>query len=306
MNRTSAVLAIVLAAAVAACQRAPQTAAAQPSPAPASTTLAPAQGVEPGPEAAAAPETVPPAPRHVVQPRTSTRTAQASRGTTSSRSTSHSGRVERVDRVPAAEPIDLPPDNGRPVTPRDDSARRAEAEPETSREPVRERITLPAGTELQLVLEEGLSSATSHEGDAVTARVARATAPDGTIVLPGGTVLKGKVFRAESAGRVSGRSHLGVDFDRIVVRGTQHRLETTAIEAEGPESHGRDAAIIGGSTVGAAIIGGILGGGHGAKTGAVVGAVGGTGAVLATKGKEVEIAAGSHWTVTVRNTVHVD
>ena len=35
----------------------------------------------------------------------------------------------------------------------------------------------------------------------------------------------------------------------------------------------------------------------------VVGAVGGTGAVLATKGKEVEIPGGSRWTVQVKDRV---
>jgi hypothetical protein len=116
-------------------------------------------------------------------------------------------------------------------------------------------------------------------------------------------VLKGRVYRADAAGRVKGKARLSVDFDRIVVRGVEHRLDTTAIDVEGPDSHGRDAAIIGGSTVGGAIVGGILGGGKGAKKGAVVGVLGGTGAVLATRGRDVEIPAGSNWTVRVKDRV---
>ena len=176
-------------------------------------------------------------------------------------------------------------------------------EPAMAGEPNRDRLVIPAGTELQLVLEQGLSSDTSHQGDPVTARVARATGPDGNVLLPGGTVLKGHVYRAEPAGRVSGKARLSVDFDRIVVRGVEHRLDTTAIDVVGPDSHGRDAAIVGGSTVGGAIIGGILGGGKGAKKGAVVGVLGGAGAVLATRGKEVEIPSGSRWTVRVKDRV---
>jgi type IV secretory pathway VirB10-like protein len=325
MNRTSAVLAVVLAAAVAACQRAPEQAAPQQPPAYApATTLAPepggSEGLEstPAPGAPAASAQEPAYRRSAAEPapapRTSARTSHSRTAASSTYpSTTHrsSGRVDRVDRVPAAEPIDIPTDNRRAdarhgETGRDENGRRAEAEPEVIPEPNRDRLVLPAGTELQLTLEEGLSSSTSHQGDAVTARVERATAPDGRIVLPGGTVLKGHVYRAEAAGRVSGRSHLGVDFDRIVVRGVEHRLDTTAIEAEGPESHGRDAAIVGGSTVGGAIIGGILGGGSGAKKGAIIGAVGGTGAVLTTRGKEVEIAAGSHWTVRTKGATRID
>jgi len=304
MIRSKAAVAVLLTAAVAACQRAPEPAAAPPSTtAPVSqTTVAPApatgQGVEAAPYTvapaapAAAPEREATAPRPAARPRT----APASRGTAASRETASrpaNTRSDRVDRAPAAEPIDIPTDD----------PRRAEGEPAMAREANRDRLSLPAGTELQLVLESGLSSATSQVGDPVTARVARATSPDGRIVLPGGTVLKGRVYRADAAGRVKGKSRLAVDFDRIVVRGVEHRLDTTAIDVEGPDSHGKDAAIIGGSTVGGAIIGGILGGGSGAKKGAVVGAVGGTGAVLATRGKDVEIPAGSNWTVRVKDRV---
>ena len=308
MIRSRVVLAVVLGAAVAACQRAPQPAAAPPStaaPVAQATTPAPAgPGVEPAPyalasPAPAAPETVAPAPAAPrASTRTRTRTAQASRGTAT---TGHrSERVERVDRAPSPEPLDIPADDARARSARDAESER---EPAMAGEPNRDRLSLPAGTELQLVLENGLSSATSQVGDPVTARVARATAPDGRIVLPGGTVLKGKVYRADAAGRVKGKSRLAVDFDRIVVRGVEHRLDTTAIDVEGPDSHGKDAAIIGGSTVGGAIIGGILGGGSGAKKGAVVGVLGGTGAVLATRGKDVEIPAGSNWTVRVKDRV---
>jgi type IV secretory pathway VirB10-like protein len=297
MIRSKVLFAVLLAAAVAACQRAPEPAAAPPSPsAPVSqTTLAPAppsgQGVEPFSLAPAAPAPEREAPAAAPRASTRPRTAPASRGATAARP--GNGRVDRVDRAPAAEPIDIPTDD----------PRRAESEPTMAREPNRDRLSLPAGTELQLVLESGLSSASSQVGDPVTARVARATSPDGRIVLPGGTVLKGRVYRADAAGRVKGKSRLAVDFDRIVVRGVEHRLDTTAIDVEGPDSHGKDAAIIGGSTVGGAIIGGILGGGSGAKKGAVVGAVGGTGAVLATRGRDVEIPAGSNWTVRVKDRV---
>ena len=306
MIRSRVPLAVFIAAAVAACQRAPEPVASpSPNATVSQTTLAAASGTAPAAEPApytlapTAPAPAAPAPAAkerqtaAAAPHASSRsrTAPASRGTTTART--GSARSDRVDRAPAAEPIDIPTAD----------ARRTESEPEMAREPNRDRLTIPAGTELQLVLESGLSSATSHVGDPVTARVARATSPDGRVLLPGGTVLKGRVYRADAAGRVKGKSRLAVDFDRIMVRGVEHRLDTTAIDIEGPDSHGRDAAIIGGSTVGGAIIGGILGGGGGAKKGAVVGAVGGTGAVLATRGKDVEIPAGSNWTVRVKDRV---
>ena len=67
---------------------------------------------------------------------------------------------------------------------------------------------IPGGTEMRVVLETGLSSETSHDGERVVARVERATSQDGRVVLPGGTVLRGRVFRADVGGarEVAGRT----------------------------------------------------------------------------------------------------
>ena len=167
-------------------------------------------------------------------------------------------------------------------------------------EPNHDQISLAPGTELQLVLESGLSSATSHVGQPVTARVARATAPDGRIMLPGGTVLKGKVSRADAAGRVSGKSRLSVDFDRIVVRGVEHRLDTTAIDVAGPDSHGRDAAIIGGSTVGARSWAASSAAAAARRRAPWSESWAERAPCSPPGGKDVEIPAGSNWTVRVK------
>jgi type IV secretory pathway VirB10-like protein len=166
-----------------------------------------------------------------------------------------------------------------------------------------EQVSIPAGTQLSLVLETPLSSATSKPGDRVEARVERAMSDDGRVLLPGGTVLKGKVVAAEGSGRVKGRARLAVACDQIVVRGRTQPLATTEIEATAADSHGRDAAVVGGGAAAGAIIGAITGGGSGAKKGAIIGGVAGTGAVLATKGKEIELPAGSRWTVRVKDAV---
>jgi type IV secretory pathway VirB10-like protein len=166
-----------------------------------------------------------------------------------------------------------------------------------------ERVSIPAGTQLSLVLETPLSSATSHPGDRVEARVERAMSDDGRVLLPGGTVLKGKVVDAQSSGRVKGRARLVVAFDQIVVRGRTQPLATTEIEATATDSHRRDGAVIGGGAAAGAIIGAITGGGKGAKKGAIIGGVAGSGAVLATKGKEIDLPSGSRWTVRVKDGV---
>jgi hypothetical protein len=64
-------------------------------------------------------------------------------------------------------------------------------------------------------------------------------------------------------------------------------------------SKGKDAAKIGiGAGIGA-VIGGIAGGGSGAATGAAIGGGAGTGLVLATKGEDVVVEAGTELSATL-------
>jgi type IV secretory pathway VirB10-like protein len=219
-------------------------------------------------------------------------------------------RVETRPHAPAAPPASAPAAGSQPVERiDDDEAARGDsdwpAEDGDRREttPVREAqaLVVPANTQLTLRLETPVSSRTSSPGDRVTARVESAVGEDGNIVLPGGTVLHGRVSEADSAGRVKGKARVVVSFDRIVVRGQSHPLEATVISAIAPDSHSRDAKIVGGGAIAGAIIGGLKGGKSGAAKGAVIGAGAGTGAVLVTKGEEVEMPAGSRWVVRTRN-----
>jgi hypothetical protein len=168
-----------------------------------------------------------------------------------------------------------------------------------------ERWVLPEGTELTLRLETPLFSATSREGDPVVARVERAAGPEGKVLLPGGTVVRGRVTEAVGSGRVSGRARVTVDFDRLVVRGRSHELEGARISAEARSEGGRDAKMVGGGSAAGAILGALVDGKKGLVRGALIGAAAGGGAALATKGREIELPAGSRWKVRIRETVRL-
>jgi hypothetical protein len=175
----------------------------------------------------------------------------------------------------------------------------------TTGDPGPRREEIPAGTALTLVLETPLSSASSSEGEAVTARIERAVSEDGRVVLPGGSVLRGRVSEVDGSGRVKGRAHLAVKWDTITVRGVTRSIRTSDVAMTADSNLGRDAKVIGGTTAAGAIIGGIVNGGRGAKKGAIIGAGAGTGAVLINKGSEVEMPSGSRWTVRVKETVRL-
>lgn len=305
MNRMKAALVVVIGTALAACQQTPEKKAADAEAlekriaALEQQQAPPATGAPADPSSVTlAPEPAPMAPAYVER---SAPAAPASRpAATTNRRTARAPRpapvraprpvVEPVERIggPAAEPIE-------PMEPLAGTGDPG---------PRRDTLVIPGGTELRVVLETGLSSETSKDGERVVARVERATAQDGRVVLPGGTVLRGRVVRAQSAGRVRGVSHLTVDFDRIVVRGREHPLAATSITVDGPDETKRDVAVIAGSTAAGAVIGEIMN--KGAKKGAAVGAATGAGAVLVTKGAAIEMPAGSRWTVRVTQTVRLD
>lgn len=217
---------------------------------------APASGGAPAPVAEAAPA-LPPRPRPVAA-----RPAAAP--------------VEPVaaPAVPAPLPVSAPPAPVRP-TPL----------------PAPPPLVIAEGTSLDLVLESALSSRTNQAGDRVVARIARAYDGDGNVALPGGSYLEGRVVEVRSSGRVKGKARLDVAFDHIVVRGQRHAIETSGLGFEADESHKRDAAMVAGGAAAGAIIGAITGGNAG--KGAVLGGAAGGGAVLATKGKEIDMPAGS-------------
>ena len=140
-----------------------------------------------------------------------------------------------------------------------------------------------------------VGSATSNVEDQVRATLRSAVRADGVQALPEGTAVIGHITDAQRSAKVKGRATVAFRFTRIDLPGeggmTNIRTGTVTRTAEGTKK--QDAAKIGGGAVGGAIIGGIIGGGDGAAKGAAIGGAGGTGVVLATRGKEVALAAGT-------------
>jgi hypothetical protein len=185
-------------------------------------------------------------------------------------------------------------------------APRVNAAPAPRPAPVVRYVTIPSGTALPLELTTAVSSETAQVEMPVTARLRRAVMIDGETALPAGAVFNGEVSDVERAGRVKGRSRLGLRFTSVVIDGRKESLRTNPVSFEGEASKGEDATKIGaGAGIGAAI-GGLLGGGSGAAKGAVIGGAAGTGAVVATRGKEVELAAGSDLNPTLASPVEVE
>jgi hypothetical protein len=153
-------------------------------------------------------------------------------------------------------------------------------------------ISLPDGTEIQVRLDQSLTSRTARLEDRVRASVAQSVIHDGVVAIPAGTDVDGTVLRAEAAERPSRGGKLELSFDSLRMsdgRRVDIRARVVSLEEEGLD---KSKAGLG------ALIGGILGAVVDGKQGAVIGGIlGGGGTVVASTGDDVELPAGTILTI---------
>jgi hypothetical protein len=162
----------------------------------------------------------------------------------------------------------------------------AEAPAETS-------LTLASGTELDLRLEDSLTSETANVGDRFEAVVAAPVLKGDRVVVDAGTRFRGRVELVDQAGRGTDRTaRLVLGIDQVEIGGKTHEVKGTIVGASEDLKTGIGSEVkkIGiGAGLGT-VLGAVLGG----KKGAVIGAtVGGAGVILGTEGKEVELPRGT-------------
>ena len=133
----------------------------------------------------------------------------------------------------------------------------------------------------------------------MTARLRRSVVVDGVTVFPAGAVFHGNVTEVDRAGRVKGRSHLAFRFTEVAIDEQRDPARTNTLSFEGEATKSEDATKVGAGAGIGAVIGGIIGGGSGAAKGAAIGGAAGAGTVLATRGRDVTLPAGSELTTTL-------
>ena len=173
------------------------------------------------------------------------------------------------------------------------------AAPRSAAVPEYREFTLPAGTTLPLELKSAVASDVSEVEDTVRATLRQPVTIDGHQVLPAGTELAGTVIHAERAGRVKGRARVAIQFTSLRYDGERLPVHTEPIEQLAEATKGEDATKVGVGAGAGAVIGGLLGGKGGALKGAAIGGAAGTGAVMATRGKEVRIEPGTELPATL-------
>jgi len=168
--------------------------------------------------------------------------------------------------------------------------------PQEPRKPTYHDVTVASGTQIPLELLTSISSETAEVETEVRGRTKQAITVGGETVIPAGATVTGSVTDVASSGKVKGVARLAMRFTSVSYSGQRHRINTEPLSFEAESTKKKDAVKVGaGAGIGAAI-GGIIGGGKGAAIGAGIGGGAGTASVLATKGKEVELASGTAMT----------
>ena len=158
------------------------------------------------------------------------------------------------------------------------------------------KVTVPAGSEIHVVLDQAVGSATSQVGQSVTARVTDPVVVAGREVIPAGSRLLGRVVAATPAKKGLGdkAGSITLAFERLATPGGSGSPMAATLTRAGRSSGGKTAGAIGGGAAGGALLGKILG--HRSKDAVIGTALGGaigTGIAAGTKGDDVELSAGA-------------
>jgi hypothetical protein len=159
-------------------------------------------------------------------------------------------------------------------------------------------VTLRAGTVLPVTLETTVGSDTSRVEQPVKGRLRRAVMVNGVQVLPAGAAVSGHVTSARRPGRVKGRGLIAMRFTQLDTPGAgSSKISTATVSRLAPATKQKDALEIIAPAAAGAVIGRLVGGKGAAREGAVIGGAGGTGYVLATRGKDVRLGRGASLSV---------
>jgi len=174
-----------------------------------------------------------------------------------------------------------------PVPPSEDEVRPARVEPPPP--PAPKRVSVPSGTILAVRMIDSVDSETATVGETFKASLDAPVVLDNETVFPKGAEVYVKLSKVQAAGRVSGRSELQLELDRIYLGSRSYTLESSKYVSTGASQAGKTAKSAGlGAAIGAAI-GAVTGGGKGAVIGGATGAGAGAGVEAVRKGEQVRV-----------------
>jgi hypothetical protein len=188
----------------------------------------------------------------------------------------------------STEPVITPVSvSGQPVGPTTNTAG-APAQP-----PPPINLTIPAGTELAIRINQRISVKDAHAGDRFTGEVVEPVSSNGAVVVPPGTHVAGRIDESHRRGHFKGRSVLELRLVSMTLNGNEYTLDTHDNVSTKKGKGKRTAGFIGGMTGAGMLIGGIATGGVGLAIGGAAGAGAGTLIAGTTGNRDIVIPAES-------------
>jgi len=184
-----------------------------------------------------------------------------------------------------------------------------------------EKIRIPAGTRVAVVLENGISTRGAKAGDSVYFHTSFPITQNNHVIVPVGSYLRGELIESKRPGRVKGRGEFRMRLDTLIFpNGYTLDLNATPRSADsggketmdsegkitGGSGKGKDAQTVAETTAAGAGIGAIADRAKGLGIGAGIGAVAGLGAVLLTRGPEAELPRGSTLDIVLEHELALD
>jgi len=194
-------------------------------------------------------------------------------------------------------------------------------QPAALRRVLPEKITVPAGTRVAVVLENGISTRSAKPGDSVYFHTNFPITQSNRIIIPVGSYLRGALTESKRPGRVKGRGEFRMRLDTLIFpNGYKVDLKAAPRSADsggketmdsegkvtGPGGKGKDVATVAETTATGAGIGAIAAGAKGAGIGAGIGGLAGLAAVLLTRGPEAELPRGSTLDIVLEREIVLD
>lgn len=154
-----------------------------------------------------------------------------------------------------------------------------------------EPVSVPEGTQLDVVLNQSISTAANRSGDPFQATLASPLVVDDKTVIPKDALVMGHIVDARPSGHLKGVARLELTLDSVQVNGETYGIATGDFGRTGKNHNKRNGVLIGGGAGLGAIIGGVAGGGVGALIGSSVGAGAGTAGAAFTGKKDIRVPA---------------
>jgi type IV secretion system protein VirB10 len=172
-----------------------------------------------------------------------------------------------------------------------------------------DKVTVPAGTRVAVVLENGISTRSAKAGDSLYFRTSFPIAQNNRIVVPVGSYLRGELLESKRPGRIKGRGEFRMKLNTLIFpNGYTVDLNAAPRSADtgGKETMDSEGKVTGeggkGKDVGTVATTTVTGAGIGAG----IGGLAGLGAILLTRGPEAQLPRGSTLDVVLEHALVLD